>query len=83
MNLDKKYQELLGIAAAIGMERGDLLDHHVRTAREAGATQEEIRDTLLVAVKVRSVRMRECDAFTEKIRRIHFPKPESSLCPSA
>ncbi len=71
MALDEKTLELLGVAAAIGAEYSDQLDHYLDAARTAGATQEEIHETFIRAERVRSIRMKERDDLTEKIRKLY------------
>lgn len=71
MALDGKTLELLGIAASVGAECSDQIDHYLNAALMAGATQEEIHETLIRAVKVKSIRMRERDELTDKIRKLY------------
>lgn len=71
MALDEKTLELLGIAASIGAECSDQLDLYLNAARAAGATDEEIDEALIKAVKVRSIRMKERDDLTNKIRKLY------------
>ncbi len=76
MALDDKTLELLGIAASIGAECSDQLDHYLNAAREAGATDDEINETLIRSVKVRSIRMKERDDLTNKIRKLYHHDAE-------
>ncbi len=76
MALDDKTLELLGIAASIGAECSDQLDHYLNTARAAGATNDEIDETLIRSVRIRSIRMRERDELTEKIRKLYHHDTE-------
>ena len=76
MALDDKTVELLGIAASIGAECSDQLDYYLNAARKAGATDEEITGTLIRPVKVRSIRMKERDELTNKIRKVYHHETE-------
>jgi AhpD family alkylhydroperoxidase len=48
--LDKKTKELMALAISITHGCDDCIAHHVHDAIDAGATREEITDTLGVAV---------------------------------
>jgi len=76
MVLDDKTLELLGIASSIGAECSDQLDYYLNAARKAGATDEEITETLIRSVKVRSIRMKERDELTNKIRKLYHHETE-------
>ena len=65
--MDKKTLELIGIAASIGTGCSDCLDWHLKAAREAGATNNELEETVLMAQRVRSVTLKQQERMTTKI----------------
>jgi AhpD family alkylhydroperoxidase len=51
--LQGKIKELVAIGASIGSNCARCLEHHLRLAREYGATNEEINDAIEMAVRVK------------------------------
>ena len=56
-----KIMELVAIGASIGSNCTTCLKHHVRLAKEYGATEEEVRDAIEVALKVKKNSTRSID----------------------
>ncbi|MGE5485253.1 MAG: carboxymuconolactone decarboxylase family protein [Ignavibacteriales bacterium] len=46
----KKYKELMGLAVSLNVKCYPCVQYHVDAAMQAGATREEIVETLIVAV---------------------------------
>lgn len=65
--MERKYLELIGIAASIGSECPDWLDWHLNAAREAGATDAELREAIRMAQRVRTVILDGHNRFTTKL----------------
>jgi len=53
--LDTKMKELMALAISVAARCDGCIAHHVRDALKAGATKEELTDTLGVAVLTRAV----------------------------
>jgi AhpD family alkylhydroperoxidase len=49
-----KYKELMAIAVALTTQCPYCIDIHVKRAKKAGATQEELAETALVAAAIRA-----------------------------
>ena len=59
--LQGKIKELVAIGASIGSNCARCLEHHLRLAREYGATNEEINETIEMAVMVKKNSTRTID----------------------
>ena len=49
-----KYRELMSMAVALTTQCGYCIDVHARQAREAGASREEIAETVFIAAALRA-----------------------------
>ena len=59
--MKSKIKELVAIGASIGSNCTTCLKHHVRLAKEYGATEEEVKDAIEVALKVKMNSTRSID----------------------
>jgi AhpD family alkylhydroperoxidase len=63
--LQGKIKELVAIGASIGSNCTRCLEHHLRLAREFGATNEEINEAIEMAVRVKKNSTRTIDQLIE------------------
>ena len=52
--LPRKYRELMSVAVAVAAQCGYCIDDHVAKARAAGASAEELAETVFIAAALRA-----------------------------
>lgn len=52
--IPRKYRELMAIAVSCTTQCPYCLDHHTKKAKEAGATREEVAESVLLAAALRA-----------------------------
>ena len=65
--MEQKYIEMIGMAASVGTESPDCLQYHMQVAREAGATDQELVETLKMCQRVRMVTLGNHEKFTNAV----------------
>jgi len=64
--LKGKTKELVAIGASIGTNCTGCLKHHLRLAREYGATDEEIQEAIEIALKIKKNSTHTIDKLIEE-----------------
>lgn len=77
---DKRTEELIAVGATIGVNCQPCLDIHAAKAREAGATDAEIRAAVEVAKQVRAGAQAKMDRHAAKALGGAEPAPASVGC---
>jgi len=62
-----KMKELVAIGASIGSNCTPCLKHHIRLAKEYGASEEEIKESIEIALKVKKNSTRSIDKLIQDI----------------
>ncbi|NVM30708.1 MAG: carboxymuconolactone decarboxylase family protein [Candidatus Helarchaeota archaeon] len=75
-----KIKELIAIGASIGSNCTSCLKHHVRLAKEFGATEEEINAAIEVALKVKKNSTRSIDKLIEDTIGENSQQDENLCC---
>jgi AhpD family alkylhydroperoxidase len=65
--MEQKFLELIGMAASVGSESRDCLEWHMNAACEAGATEQELVETVKMAQRVRMVTFGDHEKFTSRV----------------
>jgi AhpD family alkylhydroperoxidase len=52
--IPRKYRELMAIALSCTTQCPYCLDHHTKKAKEAGATREEVAESVMIAAALRA-----------------------------
>jgi len=52
--IPKKYRELIALAVSCTTQCPYCLDHHTKKAKEAGATREEVAESVMIAAALRA-----------------------------
>jgi len=68
--LEQKFLELIGMPASVGSECRDCLEWHMNAAREAGATDRELVETIKMAQRVRMIATGKHEKFSSTVRDI-------------
>jgi AhpD family alkylhydroperoxidase len=72
--LDTKTQELISIAASLVAKCQGCIEGHLKKALEAGATEEEISETLSIAAAINAAAIIDLtDIAANKLNLNHFP----------
>lgn len=74
-----KIRELVAIGASIGANCTSCLKHHLRLAREYGASEEEIKEAIQVALLVKKNSTRSLDQLIKTTIEGNNPS-ENKIC---
>ena len=71
--IDRKTKELIAIAASLGFKCEGCLEGHLKKALDCGATEEELSETIAIAMGVAAASVvDQTDIVAEKLRLRHF-----------
>ena len=79
--MDEKTKEMIAIGTSVGAHCQPCLEYHVNKAREAGLTDDEIREAIAVGHMVEKGAMSAMRQFSVGILDAESEQPAGGCCP--